>query len=58
MVTRLGWTVLARGSGFGDDDDHDDDHDDYEDDDDSDNDFDDDGDFDDDVGLGKVEWIR
>ena len=53
MVTRLGWTVLARWSRFGDDDHHHNDHDDDDDDDDSDNDFDDNND----VGLGKVEWI-
>ena len=57
MVTQLGWTVLARWSRLGDDDDHHNDHGDYEDDDDSENDFDDDGDFDNDVGLGKVESI-
>ena len=45
MVTRLGWMVLARSSGFGDDHDHDNDRDNDDDDDDN------------DVGLCKVEWI-
>ena len=44
MVTRLGWTVLARWSGFGDDDHHHNDRDNNDDDD------------DDDVGLDKEEW--